>query len=65
MAIIANGPVAGVLENRTAITRYGATHHVVVPFKATRIAAASASQRRVEPSMSVKGNVTTPEGQAR
>jgi hypothetical protein len=46
MAIIANGPIASVLENRTAITRYGAAH-------------------RVEPSMSVTRNVTTPEGQAR
>jgi hypothetical protein len=46
MAIIANGPVASVLENRTAITRYGAAQYV-------------------EPSMSVKRNVTTPEGQAR
>ena len=54
--------VTGVTEQKSAVRLDLGAQHLVVRGEGRRIASASASHRRVEPSMSVNRNVTTPEG---
>jgi hypothetical protein len=53
--------VAGVVEDGAAAARDCVAHTWLCVSEAARIAVASASQRRVEPSMSVNMKVRTPE----
>ena len=55
-------PVTGVLEQPAAVCLDRPRNTSSCAASATRIASASASHRRVEPSTSVNRNVTTPEG---
>ncbi len=57
-------PVAGVLEQKPPCASISPRSTSSWAASATRIASASASHRRVEPSTSVNRNVTTPEGAA-
>ena len=57
--------VAGMAEQKPVVRVNRAAQHLIVcGTSATRIASASASHRRVDPSISVNKNVTTPKGAA-
>ena len=60
----AHTPSPVCLNNQPPCAPIADAQHLVMGGHAARIASASASHRRVEPSTSVKRNVTTPEGAA-